>query len=691
MAGLPGKTVALGSPQSSTHQVSQPELADWMTEIEGLTGLSGFAFVRGSAAALAGLGSSGQYALVVTTAAERGIYERGASVWTKVASLPLILTESLAADQAEADRILAQAAAVSAEDDADAAAASAASAASSQSLADVARTQAQLAAVAAGATLYASVAAGEAGTVNGDVFLVSTEPGVQVYENDTGTGSFLGWLGEVMLDDGAAVDTWDPPATPATGLVVRTREEGEAYKVVTTGQTYTNASGVKLKLLTTARREITIPAEFSWFTKSIWVEPDGSAATDLDFQDYRVTPVATYFVRHTGGDDSNDGLTFATAFATMTKAMTMSVGSDIKIIMQPGTFFQSRGCWGSYTAARNVEIQPLGNGITTLLGCDSGVTWAKTSGRNYVYEATISATVAELAQSAFEAVADRAFLTSDGEYSGYSKAASVADCDANPGSWFWAAGTIYVHRLDQSAPDDNVCVWRQVSCIIAGATSGSQYRLVTQNINFHGVANNVVRGPTEGVRPLWVAKNCQFAYSQSVNATTGGGGFRAEGGDSIHLGCSYFRNAYDGANYHKHTSTINKCNAVEVSCSGYRNGLTGAGNNQGSTTHDGNSIIRLNCQYSDNEGQNIADVQAGTTSLNWNVSCTNSRKSTTPRNYDFDGGSGTVKAWLGNCKSGGRADWDITTTNVAEINIFGTTEWRYAGPAGAIRPWRFYS
>lgn len=129
-------------------------------------------------------------------------------------SSPVVITAIEARDQAQAA--------------ASSATASATAAASSQSLADVARTQAQLASVAAGATLYASVADGEADTVNGDVFLVSTEPGVQVYENSAGTGSFLGWLGEVLLDDVTALMAWVP--APADGTIIRTRREGWAYE-----------------------------------------------------------------------------------------------------------------------------------------------------------------------------------------------------------------------------------------------------------------------------------------------------------------------------------------------------------------------------------------------------------------------------------------------------------------------------
>lgn len=62
--------------------------------------------------------------------------------------------------------------------------------------AELARTQAELAAIAAGAPIYESIATGLAGTVNGDIFLVIDEPGLKAYRNDAGAATFLGKIGE---------------------------------------------------------------------------------------------------------------------------------------------------------------------------------------------------------------------------------------------------------------------------------------------------------------------------------------------------------------------------------------------------------------------------------------------------------------------------------------------------------------
>lgn len=92
---------------------------------------------------------------------------------------------------------------------------------------------ATLAAIAAGATLYDSIANGLADTVSGDVFLVQTEPGVQVHRNDTGSATFLGWLGEVLFDNEAAL--YAHSGNFAQDTIVRTREEGFAFKAAAPG------------------------------------------------------------------------------------------------------------------------------------------------------------------------------------------------------------------------------------------------------------------------------------------------------------------------------------------------------------------------------------------------------------------------------------------------------------------------
>ena len=95
MAALPGITVALGNPPSSDHQMSQLELADWMTEFEALAGSSGLSYIDGTLASLeARVGTvDGEYGLVLNDTVEGGVYERIAGVWTKKAEVPAIFTK----------------------------------------------------------------------------------------------------------------------------------------------------------------------------------------------------------------------------------------------------------------------------------------------------------------------------------------------------------------------------------------------------------------------------------------------------------------------------------------------------------------------------------------------------------------------------------------------------------------------
>jgi len=245
MAALPAKTVALGNPQSSTHQIDPVQLADWMEQYEAMAGTNGaLSYIDGSLSDLQARSgtTNGEYGLVVTTADEGGVYELVSGTWTKRADIPSIFVESLAADEAKDAQTAAEAAKTGAQ-------AAKTGAQAAESGAETARTQAELAATAAGATLYDSTANGLSGTSDGDVFLVATTPGVQVYRNDAGSETFLGWLGAVLVDDVTALlastDTF------ADDTIVRTRSEGFAYRATdtATATTVANAGGQDFEVL----------------------------------------------------------------------------------------------------------------------------------------------------------------------------------------------------------------------------------------------------------------------------------------------------------------------------------------------------------------------------------------------------------------------------------------------------------
>lgn len=112
----------------------------------------------------------------------------------------------------------------------------------------VSRDDAAVAARAAGAPLFSSIADGLAGTSSGDVFIVQTEPGAAVYENDGGSEVFIGWIGELIYDD--VSDLLGGTETGfSTGQIIRTRKEGFAYEVVASGEHVSTAGGVNLIVL----------------------------------------------------------------------------------------------------------------------------------------------------------------------------------------------------------------------------------------------------------------------------------------------------------------------------------------------------------------------------------------------------------------------------------------------------------
>ena len=230
MAQLPAKTVWLGNPQSSTHNPSLPAVADWAEGVETLAASGGLSYFDGTYAALnarAGV-TDGQFAQVVSEAAEGGIYERVGGEWVKVADyVNSQFTESAAADEAHEYR--------------DQTLAYRNEAASSELAAEVAAgtasTQAGIAtsaAQAAGAPIYPDTTAGLAGVAEGETFLVPGQSGMLIYLKTGGTADLRGRLGELWFDTVAEFLAYDGAAVPV-GTYAATRDGVGRYLRVTDG------------------------------------------------------------------------------------------------------------------------------------------------------------------------------------------------------------------------------------------------------------------------------------------------------------------------------------------------------------------------------------------------------------------------------------------------------------------------
>ncbi|WP_227511412.1 hypothetical protein [Tritonibacter mobilis] len=111
MVALTPEGVLYGNPPRSAHAPERDDFLAWMRATESLAGSGSLTSFNETLAVLQARPAvaEGKFALVISDAEEAGVYERVAGDWQKVAGLPAIFTESLAAVRAEAARDLAQA------------------------------------------------------------------------------------------------------------------------------------------------------------------------------------------------------------------------------------------------------------------------------------------------------------------------------------------------------------------------------------------------------------------------------------------------------------------------------------------------------------------------------------------------------------------------------------------------------
>ncbi|WP_270919853.1 hypothetical protein [Parasedimentitalea psychrophila] len=169
-----------GNPPSAGYEPRKSDIADWMQEYESIAAGGGLAYIDGALADLqARVGAvDDQFGLVLNTSDEAGIYERIAGTWVKNAAIPTLFLESAFADLAV--------------ESAAAAALSEAAALTASGEAESFKAQAELAALAAGAKIFASEAAGLAATVEGEVFIVQSGSATLVYQNLSAAAVLLG-------------------------------------------------------------------------------------------------------------------------------------------------------------------------------------------------------------------------------------------------------------------------------------------------------------------------------------------------------------------------------------------------------------------------------------------------------------------------------------------------------------------
>jgi len=307
-----------------------------------------------------------------------------------------------------------------------------------------------------------------------------------------------------------------------------------------------------------------------------------------------ITVTKTYYVDSVAGSDSNSGLTELLPLKTLTAVN--AKGDYDRIFIKRGSIFQKNERVRQFT--RNCEFIAYSTGnkpkITGRVNNQIGAY----SPTDSYYSASASDFVAQ--------VVDEANLDVNGNPTSYTQQASIADVNANAGSFFWSSSVIYIRTIDDRAPDADIVCSDSTSALV-NTNNLTQY---WENIEFERSAQFKTADNT-GVNKQYF-KNCNFYRGnyQFFGQT-----------ECILQDCDLWSYSDDVINIDNNPPAASgsaPCNVYEINLTG-TNYKTGAGNSQISTTHHEANVIRINCDYQNAAGQIVADTGTG---QSWDLGCT---------------------------------------------------------------------
>lgn len=399
----------------------------------------------------------------------------------------------------------------------------------------------------------------------------------------------------------------------------------------------------------------TLPTDFaSRFAISANIYEVGRTyVTDYNF-DALIPNSAEVYVSKTGNDTTGTG-SFSNPYRSVAKAYAM--GASV-IAIGAGVWDKSDAfAAGSLNTDRHLALISYdGPGKAIMTRQHTGLTWAQQSSPNTnVYLATIPTA------NSVTAVVDRSNLWT-GEYlkdgitlvpKMLSLQTSIANCQANPGSFYVTGTSLYVCTFDGRAPDSNILTLTTDSFI--WFTTATDKKVIFDGLEVWGAGG--IRTEHAGANTsLIAARNSGFRYSNYSTSLVQVQGTK----QAIFFDCEATdHRSADGFSY-KSTSLLAPVSALEYNCVSHRHGNNGGANNYNAfTSHNNSTVVRLNGLGRDTYGPGFGDVLGA---ISVNLGCTYNDSLATVANgqkaafnigtvSDLDGT--TSKMWTRNCTAGG--------------------------------------
>lgn len=349
--------------------------------------------------------------------------------------------------------------------------------------------------------------------------------------------------------------------------------------------------------------QLTLPSELSGLSAFSAAGVFYSNATPANLWDTTAITSVIY-VDSSRPNDLGNGLTWAAAKQSIEAGILAAnaLGVATRVVVRSGIYYRGISI-GKDSSPKTLTVPMIIESVygRAVSGTFDVLTYTKTGGQVNVYQAT---------RSSVQIVVNPLIKDQNDDYLRYTSVASIAACDALPGSFYTDNTTLYVHTHDSSPANNNTS---RAYLNVAGADFKTPHNLLVRGLDFEG-GNNSPFTCRDGSTNIVIMDNCTAKFG-AVNVLAS-----IAGKDGVQvLGCKVFAafdskassNGKDGFNIHEQTGV--KPFGLTVRCSGYSNGIVAASvSNNGITYHDGCQGVDIGGAWLGSIGANHGHVDNGT-------------------------------------------------------------------------------